>query len=105
MVELIRQNHDLFGLIVLLAVSVVANVLLHWVIVCRRLYRHGAGLPTGLLFWRVFAELRRYRDLTSGSGRPLTFFYMSFILAWFNLLLAFALALRALWLQSHIGSY
>ena len=101
MVTFIAQNRDLLGLIILLGVSLSANILLHWTVVCPRLYRKGARFPTGLLFWRVFPEMRRYRDLTSAAGRPLTFYYTGFIL----LLLALGLAARILWLQTHVGTY
>ena len=101
--KLIAQNRDLLGLMILLGVSLVTNILLHWIVVCPRLYRHGARFPTGLLFWRVFPELRRYRDFTCAAAKPLTFYYTGFILTWFTLLLAFALALRILWLQTQPG--
>ena len=103
--ELITGNGELLGLIVLLGTSLVANIFLHWVVVCGRLYRHGSRFPTGLLFWRVFRELRQYRDLTSAAARPLTWFYFGYILTWFNLLLLLALALRVLWNQTHPGNF
>jgi hypothetical protein len=99
----VTENRDVFALMILLGVSLITNILLHWAVVCRRLYQRGARLPTGLLFWRVFPELRKYRDLTCGMGKPLTFYYTGFILAWFNLLLAFATALRILWIETHPG--
>ena len=105
MVTFIAQNRDLLGLIILLGASLGAIILLHWTVVCPRLYRRGARFPTGLLFWRVFPELRKYREFTSAAGKPLTFYYTGFILTWFTLLLAFALALRILWLQTHVGTY
>jgi hypothetical protein len=105
MVKLITENQELLGLVILLGVSVIASIFVHWIAICGRLYRHGARFPTGLLFWRVFRELRKYRDLTCGLGKPLTLYYFAFILAWFNLLLAFAIAIRMLWLQSHPGGY
>jgi hypothetical protein len=105
MVTFVRQNQDILGLIILLGGALTATVLLHWIVVCPRLYRKGARFPTGLLFWRVFAELRRYRDLTSALGKPLTFYYTNFILTWFTLLLALSLAVRILWLQTHVGAY
>ncbi len=101
MEELIAENRDVLGLMILLGVFLLANILVHWIVVCPRLYRHGARLPTGLLFWRVFQELRTYKDLTTAKGRPLTFYHLEFILSWFNLLLALALALRLLWVQTH----
>ncbi len=95
------HDHQLLGLVALLGVLVAANILIHWLIVCRALYKHGAKFPTGLLFWRVFKEMRAYRELCRAHGRPLTAYYVAFILAWFNLLLAFGTALRALWEQTH----
>jgi hypothetical protein len=105
MATFVTQNRDLLGLMILLGVSLVANMLLHWMVVCRRLYRHGARLPTGLLFWRVFPELRKYRDLTCAAAKPLTFYYTGFILTWFTLLLALAVAVRILYLQTHSSAY
>jgi|SRR5579862_2759620 len=105
MINLISDNKELLGLLILLGVSVITNILLHWAVICGRLYRHGAKFPTGLLFWRVFAELRRYRDLTRAAGKPLTFYYFGFVLAWFNLLLAVATVLRMLWIQSHPNDF
>jgi hypothetical protein len=105
MATFIAQNRDVLGLVILLGASLITSILLHWTVVCPRLYRKGARFPTGLLFWRVFPELRQYRDLTSAAGKPLTFFYTGFILTWFTLLLAFALAVRVLWLQSQVGNY
>jgi hypothetical protein len=105
MATFVTQNRDLLALMILLGMSLVANILLHWIVVCRRLYRHGARLPTGLLFWRVFPELRKYRDLTCAAAKPLTFYYTGFILTWFTLLLALAVAGRILWLQSQVGNY
>ena len=105
MAPLTAENRDVIGLMILLGVTVLSNVLVHWLAICPRLYRHGARLPTGLFFWRVFRELRTYRDLTAARGRSLTFYYLDFIISWFGLLLAFALALRLLWLQTHTGGY
>jgi hypothetical protein len=99
--ELIAHNQEILGLVIILSVSVVFSILLHWIFICPCLYRRGARFPTGLLFWRVFAELRRYKDIKMAAAMPLTPYYLSFILAWFNLLLAFGTALRMLWVQSH----
>ena len=103
MSKLIADNRELLALIVLFGVSLVASILMHWIVICPSLYRRGARFPTGLLFWRVFSELRRYKEITTATARPLTAYYLSFILAWFNLLLAFGTALRLLWAQSHPG--
>lgn len=105
MATFVSQNRDVLSLIILLGAALSATILLHWIVVCPRLYRKGERFPTGLLFWRVFPELRKYRDLTSAAGKPTTFYYTNFILTWFTLLLAFALAVRVLWLQSQVGNY
>jgi hypothetical protein len=105
MLKLITENRELCGLLVLLGVSAVVNLLFHWIFICNRLLQHGSRRPTGLLFWRVFSELRHYKDITTRNAKPLTFYYLGFILTWFTLLLAFATALRMAWVQSHPGGY
>ena len=105
MINVIRENKELLVLLVMLGVSVTTNVLLHWTVICGRLYRHGSKFPTGLLFWRVFDELSRYKVLTGAAGKPLTFYYFGLVLAWFNLLLAVATVVRMLWFQSHPNEY
>jgi len=105
MATFVTQNRDLLALMILLGASLITNILLHWMVICRRLYRHGARLPTGLLFWRVFPELRKYRDLTCARAKPLTFYYTGFIFTWFTLLLALAVAVRILYLQTQSAAY
>ena len=105
LIHLIHHNQELLALVILLAVSVVASVLLHWIVICPALYRRGARFPTGLLFWRVFNELRRYKEIKTAVGNSLTPYYFSFILAWFNMLLALGTALRVLWTESHPPGY
>ena len=95
------RKHDLLGLVALLGLLVVANIAIHWFVVCRALYKHGAKYPTGFLFWRMFKELRIYRDLCKAHCWSATPYYVAFILTWFNLLLALGTALRALWEQTH----
>ncbi len=105
MLRLITHNRDVCGLIWILGVTLVTNILWHWILICPPLYRRGARFPTGLLFWRVFAELRRYKEIMTAAARPITPYYFDFILTWFNLLLAFGTALRLLWVQSHPIGY
>jgi hypothetical protein len=105
MYRLIADNRDLLGLVSVLSVSLVANILWHWLAICPALYRRGARFPTGLLFWRVFAELRRYKEITTAAAKPITPYYFDFILTWFNLLFAFGTAVRLLWVQSHPIGY
>ena len=95
------HDRELAGLGTLLGILVAANLLIHWLIICRALYKHGSKFPTGLLFWRVFQEMRDYRELCKARARPLTVYYVAFILVWFDFLLAIGIALRALWEQSH----
>lgn len=94
-------SRELTGLTFLLGISVATQLVLHWFRVCPKLYKHGAKFPTGLLFWRWFKELRRYRELLAARGAELTPYYITFILVWFNLLLGFGVAVRALWEQTH----
>jgi len=105
MPKLIADNRDVLGLIWVLGVTFAANVLWHWILICPALYRRGARFPTGLLFWRVFAELRRYKEIMTAAAMPITPYYFDFILTWFNLLLAFGTAVRLLWVQSHVPGY
>jgi hypothetical protein len=105
MVPLTSENRDIIALSIVLGVTVLANMLVHWLAICPRLYRHGAQLPTGLCFWRVLRELRTYRELTIARGRALTFYYLDFILSWFSLLMVFALVLRVLWVQTHPDAF
>jgi hypothetical protein len=102
---LIAQNQDLLGLLIILSASVAANLLTYWFVICPCLYRRGARFPTGLLLWRMFAELRRYKEIKAADAMPSTPYYLSFILAWFNLLLALGTAIRMLWAQSHVPGY
>jgi hypothetical protein len=102
MLRLIVHNQELLALVTLLGVTVVVSILMHWIVICPTLYRRGARFPTGLLFWRVFNELRRYKEIRTALAKPFTPYYFSFILAWFNLLLALGTALRVLWAQSHL---
>ena len=105
LIKLITENKEILSLFVLLGITALGNILMHWLVICTCLYRNGARFPTGLLFWRMFRELRRYRTLTSRVGKPLSLYYFAFILTWFNLLLALAIALRMLWFQSHPSDY
>jgi len=97
------QDHGLLGLLIPLSALVATNVLIHWLVICRTLYKQGAKFPTGLLFWRVFHELRIYREICRARGNSLSIYYITFILTWFNLLLAFGTVLLALWEQTHLS--
>jgi hypothetical protein len=105
LIKLLTENREILSLFVLLGITLLGNILMHWLVICTRLYRNGARLPTGLLFWRVFPEMRKYKNVTSRVGKPLSLYYFAFILTWFNLLLALAIVLRILWYQSHPIDY
>jgi len=76
-------------------------MIIHWFVICRILYRHGARFPTGLVFWRAFHELRLYKDIRCAEGRSLGTYFVAFILLWFNLLLLFGIVLRLVWNITH----
>ena len=95
------QDPQLLGLVILLGGLVLANGLIHWVVICRALYRRGARFPTGFLFWRIFREQRVYRELCRARGKPVSGYHVALILTWFNLLLALAVALLALYDYTH----
>ena len=105
LIKLLAENREILSLFVLLGITLLGNIFMHWLVICTCLYRNGARLPTGLLFWRVFPEMRRYKSLTSRVGKPLSLYYFAFILTWFNLLLALAIVLRILWYRSHPIDY
>lgn len=95
------QDQSLLGLVILLGTFVTASMILHWFVVCRALYKHGARFPTGFVFWRAFHELRLYKELRSAHGRSLSVYYAAFILLWFNLLLLFGIVMRIVWSTTH----
>ena len=52
------ENRDVLGLSILLGVSLITNILLHWAVVCPRLYKRGAAFPRDCCFGVYFPELR-----------------------------------------------
>jgi hypothetical protein len=88
------QDHHLIPLILLLAGSVLLNLVFHRIVICRLLYKQEAKFPTGFLFWRIFPELRRHSEIRKARGKSLDAYYIAFILTWFNLLLAFGILVR-----------
>lgn len=80
------------GLIGLWLVSVVANLLYYWGVVCVTLYRNGATFPTGLVPWRYFHNLHHYRAVLVASAQSANRYYVILFLTWFNILLAAAIA-------------
>jgi hypothetical protein len=97
----LAQDQALLALVIVLAASVVVTMVIHWFVVCRALYKHGARFPTGFVFWRAFHELRLFKELRSGEARSLSIYFVAFILSWFNLLLLFGIVVRVLWNATH----
>jgi len=85
----------------LLAFLVVLFFSLYWLEICRRLYQHGAKLPTGLAFWRFFHELKIYKDIRAMHGKSLTVYYLMPLLLWFNFFLLVIVLVRLLWETGH----
>jgi len=82
------QDRILIGLTIMAVGSAIANVLVHWILVCPTLYKEGARLPTGLLLWRMHRELSRYREKLRARSDSLSPYYIILLSRWFNLLLA-----------------
>ncbi len=95
-----HEDRELLALVIMLALSVGASMVLHWFVVCRELYRNGAHFPTGFLFWRQWRELRAFKDALAADCRPLTLYYLGCILITFNLLLLVVVLYWALWSQT-----
>jgi|YelNatPaOPRAMG01_1025707.scaffolds.fasta_scaffold15877_6 hypothetical protein len=84
-------------------ISIGVQLLLHWLMICPALYRHGQRFPTGFLPWRVFRELRIYRSLLTAEARSLNRYYLYLLLFWFNILLGLVLGLLVLWDHTSIA--
>ncbi len=85
------------GLLILWSCSIGLQLFLHWFAVSRMLYRYGARFPTGFLPWRIFRELRDYRELLRAEARILNPYYFYVVLFVFNVLLGLTLGLYFLW--------
>ncbi len=86
------------SLLILLGVTSVTSLVVHWAVVCPALYRQGARFPTGLLPWRFLHEMRLYIDLCRERGNSLSWCYILMLGIWFNLLLGLMLGCRWFWL-------
>ena len=71
--------------------SAAVVLLLYWFIICVKLYRRGAGFPTGLIFWRFFDDLRAYKEIILSEGGTPTIYYTIIFFSWATVLLAGAL--------------
>ena len=97
---MITDTQVLRGLIELVVVTVLANLMFYWGVICPALYRNGAQFPTGLMPWRYFHDLHGYRLILAAEGKPTNRYYVILFLTWFNILLiigvaGYALALTA----------
>ena len=91
------EERVLTGLTILFGASAGASLLVHWLVVCRALYRDGARLPTGLLPWRWFHEMTRYKDLLRSRSESLSRYYIIVMNVWFAVVLGLVLGLVWLW--------
>ena len=91
--------HDrvLTGLTVLFVATFILNLLVHWLIVCRALYKDGAHWPTGALPWRMHHELSRYRESQRAHSDSLSGYYIILLGRWFSLILG--LMVGFMWLS------
>jgi hypothetical protein len=96
------MDHAVHGLLLLWMITAATQILLHWLIIRRRLRQHGGPVSTGFLPWRIFHELGRYRDLLRADARTLNAYHFYLILLWFNLLLGSTIGLLALWQRTSL---
>jgi hypothetical protein len=91
----------LHGLTILFYATAPLIPLIYWLIICRRLYRHGARFPTGLIPWRFFGDLIRYRESCQALGDSLSGYYVYWLLFVFDVVLGIGIILGHLWRQSN----
>ena len=87
----------LIGLTIMAIGSIIANIFVHWLLVCPSLYKEGARAPTGFLLWRMPRELRRYRDILRARSDSLSPYYIILLSRWFSIVLAIVVGF--LWLS------
>ena len=95
------QDRVLLGLTVLWFVTAASSGLIHGLIVCPRLYRNGARPPVGLLPWRLFDDMRRYKELCRAASDSLNPCYIYGVLLWFNIGFGIVVGLLNLWKHTH----
>lgn len=95
------ESRSLLALTIILALTIGASMYMHWFVVCRELYKHGARFPTGFLLWRQWRELRAFKDALAADARPLTIYYLNCILLIFNLVTLVVVLYWSLW--AHTG--
>ena len=91
------QDRILIGLTIMAVGSSIANILVHWFLVCPSLYKEGARPPTGLFLWRMPRELRRYREILRARSDSLSPYYIILLSRWFSVILAVVVGF--LWLS------
>src|ERR1700693_4381079 len=87
------QDRVFVGLTVMFGIATALNALVFWLIVCRKLYRAGSRFPTGLLPWRYFQDMARYKDICRSQSDSLSHYYIIMLAVWFNVALAAVLAM------------
>jgi hypothetical protein len=93
------RSPTFIGLTIMLIGTTISTFLVHWFVVCPLLRKDGSRFPTGLLPWRMFRELSRYRDVLRARSSSLSPYYIILLLRWFNLLLAFVVGMW--WLMQY----
>jgi predicted PurR-regulated permease PerM len=93
----------LLGLTALWGVAAALSVVIHFLVICPRLYRNGARFPTGFLPWRIFHDMHRYRELSRAVGDSLNPYYVYLILLLFSI--GFGVVIGLLHLQRWTSPY
>lgn len=95
------QDRVLLGLTVLWSISAVSSLVIHIFIVCPRLYRNGSRFPTGLLPWRVFSDMHRYKEICRANSDSLSPYYIYMLILWFTIGFGVVVGLAHLWKQTN----
>lgn len=75
------------GLLMIWVGTTLLSVVVHFAVVCRRLYRAGARPPVGLLPWRWLHDMHRYKEILRANSDSLSPYYIFILLALFNVVL------------------
>jgi hypothetical protein len=72
------------GLLIIWCVTTAASLLIHFLVVCPRLYRTGSRFPVGFLPWRWLRDMHRYKEQCRAVSDSLSPYYIFLLLAAFN---------------------
>ena len=76
----------LLGLTILWIISASLSVIIYFFIICPRLYRNGSRFPTGLLPWRLFTDMHRYKEICRANSDSLSPYYIYMLILWFTII-------------------